>query len=83
MTEYVQRADVLINLHTVVFNTLHAEPQNSVHSMEVVGYLNGMIKLIEEQVIMVDTGEGIILKNGTPAMNVYSDRTHTYIFTLA
>ena len=35
-----------------------------------------MNKLIEEKVIM---GEEIILKNGTPAMNMYSDRTHLYI----
>ena len=50
-TEYVQRADVLIT-HTVVSDTLHAEPLNSVHSKEVAGYSDEMNKLIEEKVIM-------------------------------
>ena len=38
-TKYVQRADVLINTHTVVSGTVHAEPLNSVHSKEVAGYM--------------------------------------------
>ena len=58
--------------------TVHAEPLNSVHDKEVAGYLDGMIKLIEEKVIMVDTGEEITLKSGTPAVSMYSDRTHLY-----
>ena len=74
-TEYVQRAEVLINLHTVVSDTLHAEPLNSAHSKEVAKYLEEMNRFIEEKVIM---REEFILKNGTPAMNVYSDRTHLY-----
>ena len=74
-TEYVQRADVLTT-KTVVSDTLRAEPLNSVHSKEVAGYLEEMNRLIEEKVIME---EEIILKNGTPAMNMYSDRTHLYI----
>ena len=61
--------------------TVHVEPMNSVHDKEKV--------IIEEKVIMVDTeiilknggngqGEEIILKNGTPAVCMYSDRTHLY-----
>ena len=61
------RADVLINLHTVVFDTLHVEPLNSVHGREV---LDEIIKLIEEKVITVDMAEEIILKNGPPAGHV-------------
>ena len=44
-TEYVQRADVLIT-HTAVYDTLHAEPLNSVHDKEVAGYMDQMIKFI-------------------------------------
>ena len=36
-------------------------------------------KLIKEKVITGDTGEEIILKNGVPAMSMYSDRTHMCI----
>ena len=36
-----------------------------------------MHKFIEEKVTG-DTGEEIILKNGTPALSLYDDRTHTY-----
>ena len=55
MTEYVQRANKLIT-HTVVSNTLHAEPLNLVNSKEVAGYMDEMNKLIEEKVIAEDTG---------------------------
>ena len=61
---------------TVVFDTLHAESQNSVHSKGVAGYMDEMNKLIEDKVIIGNTGEEIILKNGQPAFNLYSDRTH-------
>ena len=37
--------------------------------------MNEMGKFIEEKVI---TEEEIILKNGMPALNLYSDRTHAY-----
>ena len=77
-TEYVQRADVLIT-HTVVSDTLHAKPLNSVHSKEVARCLDEMNKLIGEKVIMGGGGGGeIILRNGTSAMNMYSDLTHLY-----
>ena len=48
---------MLINLHTVVYDTLHAEPQNSVHDKEVAGYMDQMIKFIEEKVTMGNTWE--------------------------
>ena len=54
-------------------------PLNSVHCKEVGGYLEEIIKLIEEKVIMEDIGEENNLKNGMPAATMYSDRTHTYI----
>ena len=75
-TQYVQRADVLINIHTVVSDTLHAEPLNSAHSKEVAGDMDEIIKVIEEKLL---AGEEIILRNGTPAEHMYSDRTHLYI----
>ena len=75
-TEYVQRADVLFNLHTVVFDTLHAEPLNSVHGKEVAGYLGEMDKFIEEKEIR---RKETTLKHETLALNLYSDRTHLYI----
>ena len=78
-TEYVQCAGVLINLHTVVSDTLHDEPLNSAHSKEVARDMDEMNKLIKEKVIIRDTGEGIILKNGQPAYSLYGDRTHLYI----
>ena len=59
--------------------TLHAEPLNSVHSKEITGYMDEITKLIEEKVIVGDMGEEIILKNWTPAVSLYDDRTHTYI----
>ena len=70
---------MLVNLYTVVYDTLHAEPQNSVHSKKVAEGMDEIIKLIEEKSILVDTEEDIFHKNGLPAMNLYSDRTHTYI----
>ena len=79
MTIEHARADVLTSLHTVVYDTLHAQPQNSVHSREVGGYLDEIIKLIEEKVVIVDAVEEINLKNGTLAVSIYSDRTHTYM----
>ena len=78
MIEYEQRAGVL-RIHTADTCTLHAEPLNSVHCKEVWGYLEEIIKLIEEKVIMEDMEEENNHKNGTPAANMYSDRTHTYI----
>ena len=61
--EYVRRVDVLT---TPAFDSgpMHATLLNSIHSKEVVGYLDEIIKLIGEKEIMVDTVEEIILKNG-------------------
>ena len=75
-TEPAQRADVLIT-HTVVLDTLHAEPLNSVHSKEVAGYWDVMNKIIEEKEI---AGEEIIPRNGMPAFSLYK-RPHAYIAT--
>ena len=83
--EYVQRADGPRNIHTVAAYTSYAELLKCVHSTEVAGYLgpgeiapymNEVHKFIEEKVI---AGEEIILMNGLPATNLYSDRTHLYI----
>ena len=61
--------------------------QNSDHNMTVrhSGGMDGIIKLIEEMVIMVDTGEEkmvgmgeFIHKHGQPAKTMYSDRLHLY-----
>ena len=71
--EDAERTDVHPNIHTA-----HAEPLNSVHCKEVAGYLDEMNKLIEDKVIIGNTGEEIILKNGQPAFSLYSDRTHLY-----
>ena len=72
--EYVQRANVPAT-HSVV----HAKPLNSVHSKEVVGCMDEMNKLIKEKGITGNQGEEIILKNGVPAMSLYSDRTRMCI----
>ena len=69
--EDAERAGVPPNIQTV-----HAEPLNSVHCKEVTGYWDEMKKLIEDKVIIGNTGEEIILKNGQPAFSLYSDRTH-------
>ena len=61
--------------HTVVSDTLHAEPLNSIHSKEVAGYLDE----IKKKVIAGDKGEDIILRNGAPTISLHGDRTHTYI----
>ena len=58
--------------------TLHAEPLNSVHSKEITGYMDEIIKLIEEKVIVGNMGEEIILKNESSARYLYGDRTHVY-----
>ena len=60
-------------------DNLHAEPLNSVHEKEVAGYKDEIIRLIEEKVIIVDTGEEIIFMHGTQALSMYSDRTHMNI----
>ena len=84
--EYEQRAGVL-RIHTTNTYTLHAEPLNSFHCKEVTGYTGpgeaapGMEeapKYFEDKVIRV-MGEETNLKNGTPALNMYSDCTHMYI----
>ena len=64
-----------LNVHVY---TLHAEPLNSIHSNEITGYMDKIIKLIEEKVIAGNTGEEIILKNGSSARYLYGDRTHVY-----
>ena len=61
---------------TVVSDILHAERLNSARSKEVAGDMDEIIKLIQEKVI---AGEEIILRNGVPAEDMYSDRTHLYI----
>ena len=45
---------------------MHAEFLKAVHNKEDAGYSGRMDNYIEEKVIMVDTGEEIILNNGTP-----------------
>ena len=75
--EYVPRANVPAT-HTVVPNTMHAKLLSSVHSKEVVGYMDEVNKLIKEKEITGVKEEEIILKNGQPARSLCSDRTHTY-----
>ena len=77
MTEYIQRANKLIT-HTVVSDTLHAEPLNLVNSKVVAGYMDEMNKLIEGEGDRGGHGEEIILKNGKPAFSLFGDRTHAY-----
>ena len=77
--EYVQRADGPKNIHTVVAYTPPAEPLISAHSKEAAPGMKEVHKFFEKKMITGDTGEEIILKNGLPVVNVYSDRTHLYI----
>ena len=86
--EYDQRADVLINTHTFVTYTMHDYPLNSVHSLEVAGYIGpggaapgmeNVNEFIKEKGITWNKGEEIILNYGRSACSLYSDRTHMYI----
>ena len=71
-------------IHTVVSDTLRAEPLNSVHIKEVTGCLglaenapcmNEMNKVTEKQVLRE---EEVILNNELPALSLYRDRTHMH-----
>merc|ERR1711972_491957 len=74
-------------IHTVVISTQHAEPSKATRCKEVAGYtgpdatapsMEEMNKLIVEEVVK-KTLQEIILKNGQPALTLFSDHTHLYI----
>merc|ERR1739847_247848 len=76
-----------LKIHTVVISTQHAEPSKAKRSEEVAGWkgqeavapsMNDMNDLIEKEVI-VKCLEEIKLKNGKPALTLYSDHTHLHI----
>ena len=73
MLEYVQRADEF-----GYTPRMHAEFLKAVHNKEVAGNMDEMNKLIEDRVIIGNTEEEIIRKNGQPAFSLCSDRTHLY-----
>jgi S-adenosylmethionine synthetase len=82
--KYEEQADGSVEpkeIHTVVISTQHAEPLKAVRSKECAGYsgpemtapsMEDMNKAIEEQVIKACLSE-IILKNGAPALSLYSN----------
>merc|ERR1712186_39524 len=89
--EYKQNADGSvepIKFHTVVISTQHAEPSKATRKKEVTGYtgpdaaapsMEEMNKLILEKVVKATLSE-IKLKNGSPALTLFSDdSTHLYI----
>merc|ERR1712196_556350 len=89
--EYVQKADGSVEpqkIHTVVISTQHAEPCKATRRKEVAGYsgpdatapsMDEMNKLIVEKVVKATLRE-ITLKNGKPALTLFSDdSTHLYI----
>merc|ERR1711904_700497 len=76
-----------LKIHTVVISTQHAEPGKALRSKECEGYkgeemtapsMEEMNKAIEKDVI-VKCLEEIKLKNGKPAVSLYSDKTHLHI----
>merc|ERR1712170_245961 len=82
--EYLQHPDGSVEpmkFHTVVISTQHAEPSKATRSKEVAGYkgpdatapsMEEMNKLIVEEVVK-KTLEEITLKNGKPALTLFSD----------
>jgi len=86
--EYLQKADGAVEplkIHTVVISTQHAEPLKAVRSKECAGYkgpemtapsMEEMNRLILEEVIK-KTLQEIKLKNGTAAISLFGDETHT------
>merc|ERR1712137_775590 len=89
--EYLERADGSVEpqkIHTVVISTQHAEPSKATRCKEVAGYtgpdatapsMEEMNKLIVEKVVKATLAE-IKLKNGEPALKLFSDEnTHLYI----
>merc|ERR1712003_267483 len=89
--EYLQKADGSVEplkIHTVVISTQHAEPLKATRKKEVAGYdgpdatapsMKEMNKQIVEKVVK-RTLSSIKLKNGKPALTLFSDKdTHLYI----
>merc|ERR1711977_228546 len=88
--QYLQKADGSVEpqkIHTVVISTQHAEPLKAVRTKECAGYtgpemtapsMADMNKAIVEDVIK-ETLKEIKLKNGKPAVSLYSDKTHLHI----
>merc|ERR1711904_604685 len=89
--QYQQKADGSVEpqkIHTVVISTQHAEPLKATRCKEVAGYtgpdatapsMEEMNKLIVEKVVKATLQE-ITLKNGKPALTLFSDdSTHLYI----
>merc|ERR1711865_888258 len=86
--EYLQKADGAVEplkIHTVVISTQHAEPLKAKRSKECAGYkgpemtapsMEEMNRLILEEVIK-KTLQGITLKNGTQAISLFADETHS------
>jgi len=86
--EYLQKADGAVEplkIHTVVISTQHAEPLKAKRSKECAGYkgpemtapsMEEMNRLILEEVIK-KTLQGITLKNGTAAISLFADETHS------
>jgi len=86
--EYLQKADGAVEplkIHTVVISTQHAEPLKAKRSKECAGYkgpemtapsMEEMNRLILEEVIK-KTLQGILLKNGTQAISLFADETHS------
>jgi len=86
--EYLQKADGAVEplkIHTVVISTQHAEPLKAKRSKECAGYkgpemtapsMEEMNRLILEEVIK-KTLQGITLKNGTQAISLFGDETHS------
>merc|ERR1711881_221619 len=88
--EYLQKADGAVEpqkVHTVVISTQHAEPLKAVRTKECAGYageemtapsFDDMNVALEEKVIRATLSE-IKLKNGEPALSLYSkDTTHLH-----
>jgi len=89
--KYTQKADGSVEpmaFHTIVISTQHAEPSKATRRKEVAGYtgpdatapsMEEMNKLIIEHVVK-ETLKEIKLKNGSPALSLFSDKdTHLYI----
>merc|ERR1719197_542252 len=82
--QYRQRADGSVEpkkIHTIVISTQHAEPLKATRCKEVAGYtgpdmtapsMEEMNKLIVEEVVKRTLSE-IKLKNGEPALSLYTD----------
>merc|ERR1712159_402834 len=81
--QYLQKADGSVEplrIHTVVISTQHAEPGKATRCKEVEGYtgeeatapsMEEMNRLIIQKVVLT-TLEEIMLKNGKPALSLYS-----------